>query len=116
MQSRFTRSIFFNLFLFAAALIVSWSAARMVMQAVNMKSEARLIDAEIAKLKQEKAALEQAIAELNTPHAAEREAKERRNLKRPGEKVAVIISKSAEEKKEEIKETWRQTLKKWFSQ
>lgn len=112
MQSRFTRSFFFNFFLFVVALIVSWSAARMGMQAVNVKSEARSIDAEVAKLKQEKAALDRVIAELNTPYAAEREAKERRNLKRPGEKVAVIISESAKEKKEETKETWWQSLKK----
>lgn len=112
MWNRISKSIFLNLFLFAVAFAVSRSAARMIMQAVNVKNEARSIDAKITGLKQEKAALDRVIAELNTPHAAEREAKERRNLKRPGEKVAVIISESAKEKKEEIKETWWQSLKK----
>ena len=112
--SRITQSLFFNVFFLIVAASVSYSAVYMVMQARDMKKESVLLDAEIIRLQKEKTDLEAAIAELKTPHAAEREAKERLNLKWPGEEVAVILSEPGKEKTEEQKSTFLQSVKKWI--
>lgn len=113
MWLRVKQSIFLNILFLIVAAFASYGAMRMVLRALAVKNESALIDAEIAKLKEEKARLEAAIAELKTPYAAEREAKERHNLKRPGEEVAVILSESADDKTtEEAKNTIWEALKK----
>ena len=117
MWNRIIKSIFFTGFLCAIAAFTSWSAARMVIQAVRVQHEAEATDAEIRDLEREKARLEKLIAELKTPHAAERKAKELHNLKRPGEEVAVILPKAKEEKEKEEnnKETlWQSLMRRLF--
>ncbi|MDP3772604.1 MAG: septum formation initiator family protein [bacterium] len=85
------------LFLAVIVLIVGYGAAGMVRSAMVLRAETRVAEEKIRALTQRKTELEAAIYELQTPQAAEREAKERFNLKKTGERVVVVVP--PEEKK-----------------
>lgn len=56
-----------------------------------MRKEAKDREEKIIELNQKKAELEAYIAELQSREAIEREAKERLNLKLPGEEVVIVV-------------------------
>lgn len=85
------------LFLVAVTLAAGYGAAGMVRSALVLRVETRVAEEKIKALIQQKKELEAAIAEIQTPQAAEREAKERFNLKKTGERVVVVVP--SEEKK-----------------
>ncbi len=85
------------LFLGILVFIVGYGAVEMVRSATVLRAETRAAEEKIKALAQRKAELEAAIHELQTPEAAEREAKERFNLKKTGERVVVVVP--PEEKK-----------------
>lgn len=57
----------------------------------TLRQEYRATQAKIAALRSERARLSARLAELETPEAIEREAKEKLNLKRKGEQVVVVV-------------------------
>ena len=85
------------LFLAIIVLIVGYGAVGMVRSAIALRADTHAAEEKIKALTQHKTELEAAIRELQTPQAAEREAKERFNLKKTGERVVVVVP--PEEKK-----------------
>ena len=91
MRHSLAKSLIVNILLVVIAVAVSYSAARMVRDALVVRRESSMNNAKIEELKKKKQELEQYLAELQTKEAMEREAKERLNLKKIGEKVVVIV-------------------------
>ena len=76
--------------LIAIAAFLAVSSVRIVRRAIGIQRERATLDARIRELQAERERLRQAIASLGSPEAVERLAKERLNLKRPGEEVVVV--------------------------
>lgn len=91
-------SVFVNALLLAFAVFLAYKAALMAGDVMRVRKEAEDTQKRIAELTHKKQELEQYLAELETAQAIEREAKERLNVKRPGEEVVVVVP---EQKKEE---------------
>ena len=70
---------------------VAYGAYRMISQAILFSNEARNTEQKILELRKKRDELESNIAELEARSAIEREAKERLNLKLPGEEVVVVL-------------------------
>lgn len=71
------------------------------------------LKAEIESLEKQREELSQKISQTQTESFLEKEARERFNLKKPGEEAVVILA--PEEKKEEVKEQktfWQKILEK----
>ncbi len=79
-----------------AAGLLSFSAVRIGIRAYAIDREQRAMESRIQGLEVEKERLQEAIAALDTPETVERLAKERLNLKNPGEEVVVITPRSGE--------------------
>lgn len=80
-----------NIVLIIICVAISYSASRMVRNAFTTKTQSAEMIAKIEELKETKQKLEARLTELQTKEAVEREAKERLNLKKPGEEVVVVI-------------------------
>lgn len=91
MWYRFTRSIIFNILLGAAALFFAYHAYTLGKEIGAARIEARANEKKFTELQEKKRELERAIEELKHPETIEREAKERLNLKLPGEEVVVVV-------------------------
>ena len=85
------KSFFINIALIIVAAAVSYSAAHMVQNALNVRVQSADMTQSIEQLKVKKQELEVLLTELQTKEAVEREAKERLNLKKPGEQVVVVV-------------------------
>lgn len=83
--------IFINVFLLVLAAVLGYAAFSMAKQAVLVMREATSVSDSLEKLEAKEKKLELAHAELDRPEAVEREAKERLNLKLPGERVVVVV-------------------------
>ena len=90
------KSFVINIVLILIAAVVSYSAARMARNALNMRTQSADMTEKIEELKVKKQELEAQLAELQTKEAVEREAKERLNLKKPGEQVVVVVPEKKE--------------------
>ena len=73
----------------ASALAIS--AARIVIREQEIRRERRTVEERIQTLEAERKRLEEAILALGSPEAVERVAKEKLNLKQPGEEVVVVV-------------------------
>ena len=69
----------------------------------------------IEQLKAKKRELETALTEIQTKEAVEREAKERLNLKNPGEQVVVIVPEKKDNQSEEQSMSFWAKFKSFFS-
>lgn len=85
------RSLFLNILLLVVALVVGYGAHRVLYQAVAARREASIQQEKIQSLLKKKAELEVYLDELKNSEAIRREAKERLNLKLPGEEVLVVV-------------------------
>jgi len=85
------KTLALNILLILICVVISYSASRMVHNAFATKTQSAEMTAKIEELKETKQKLEARLAELQTKEAVEREAKERLNLKKPGEKVVVVV-------------------------
>lgn len=85
----------------AALLIVVVSAARLTYRNYQMTQDIDRVAHEIAKLTEEKKELEQSLASLGDFANIEKEAREKLNLKREGEKVVILLPSGEEEIKTE---------------
>lgn len=101
------RSIWFNGLLLMVAIVLSVAAYRTVKQATQFSEETGENKEKIEGLLKKKEELEARLAELQTPEAKERSAKERLNLKKIGEEVVVVLPEETKEKLQtEDKSLW----------
>ena len=73
-----------------------YSGFFVVKQMLALRGEENDLQLKKMKLLEKKAALESELSELQTREGIEREAKERFNLKMPGEKVVIVVPESTE--------------------
>ena len=85
------KSFVINVILIIGGVVVSYSAARMVRDALTMHTQSAEMIQKIEQLKAKKQELEAQLTELQTKEAVERQAKERLNFKKTGEQVVVVI-------------------------
>lgn len=104
MWQKVKNSIWLNILLLAAAGFFAYHAFFMVRDAVLLKQEERARAEEIDKVLKKKAELEAYLREIETKEAVVREAKERFNLKLPGEKVVVVVPDDVRETEAEARE------------
>ena len=88
-------SLLLNILLFIIAAAVAYGSFYMVKQAVALYRESAENRKKIEELTQRKRELDAYLEHLQTPGAIEQEAKERFNLKIPGEQVVVVIADKA---------------------
>jgi cell division protein FtsB len=105
----FRKSLLFNVFLTAAVVLLGYSAYKMVRDTLILRDESKEIERRIGELKKKKTELEAYLAELQSIEAIEREAKERFNLKKIGEKVIVVLP----DKKEMVENIEEKSLNIW---
>ena len=80
-----------------------------------MNREARSNQEKIEELTKKKQELEAYLAELSTDEAIKREAKERLNLKEPGEEVVVVAAEEAGAEKNQENPSFWDRVKNLFS-
>lgn len=76
------------------AIIAGWlavSSVRIGLRAWSIAGERRASEERIRQLEAEKAGLEESLRALGSAEAVERLAKEKLNLKQPGEEVVVVV-------------------------
>lgn len=91
MWSKVKNSIAVNLVLLLLAVLTAYGAFNLARYGLELRNESREAQKKIEELARKKQALERHRAELATKEAVERRAKERWNLKLPGEKVVVLV-------------------------
>ena len=82
---------FINLFLIVLLVAAGYAAYNLGYDTWKLWAESRDMKQQIAELTQKKEEFEVYLAELKTVEAVKREAKERFNLKLPGEEVAIVV-------------------------
>ena len=85
------KQLIINIALIIVAMILSYSAARMVRNVMITREQSAEMTQKIEQLKLKKQELEAELAEIKTKEAVEREAKERLNMKKTGEEVVVVV-------------------------
>lgn len=96
-----------NIALIIVAMIVSYSAARMVRNVMITREQSAEMTQKIEQLKLKKQELEAELAEIKTKEAVERAAKERLNMKKTGEEVVVVVpEKKDDEQAAQPKSLW----------
>ena len=103
------------MFLIIIAAGASYSGARMVREALLLQRESADMRAKIEQLKIKKKELEAELAEMQTKEMVEWEAKERMNLKKPGEEVVVVVPEKKEAATVAPATNWWVQLKAFFS-
>ena len=91
MWPRIKNSIIVNLALALLAGLTLYGAFNLARYGLELKKESRGALKRAEELARKNRELEASLAELQTKEAAERRAKERLNLKLPGEKVVVLV-------------------------
>ena len=91
MWVKIKRSVVINFFLLSLTLLIGYGALRGVLQALELRKEAKGKEKKIEELLEKKVELERYLAELENAEVVKREAKERLNLKEPGENVVVVV-------------------------
>lgn len=91
MWKYFKSSVGLNLLLIIVAAIFGYSSYAMIKRSVDLSSESRDLGRRIQDLSKKEKELDQALEEVKTAEAVEREAKSRLNLKLPGEEVVVVV-------------------------
>lgn len=97
MLEKAKKSIIANTILAILVFVVGFSAFDMISQSLGFREEAEDAENKVRELTMKKEELEAYLRELETPEAAEREAKERLNLKKKGEEVVVVVPKEEKE-------------------
>ncbi len=108
-------SVALNLTLFLIVLFGGVSTYRTVRDALTVREEKKEAGARIDELVKKKTELEAYLHELETASAAEREAKERLQMKLPGENVVVVVpEKSNNENGTATSSSWWSWIKNIF--
>lgn len=95
MWPRIKNSIAANLVLLLVAFMTAYGALNLARYGWGLRNESREVQKRIEELVKKKQELDRYRAELETKEAAEKRAKERLNLKLPGEKVVVLVSQNS---------------------
>lgn len=90
-MKRITNSLIANILFLVLSLMLGYSTYGLVRHFLILRSEDSEAKKKIEGLIIQKQELEIRLAELQTPEAVEREAKERFNFKNQGEEVAVVV-------------------------
>lgn len=90
MWRKVSSSLIFNIFVVAVVSFLIYRAVKMLDHALVVRHELKATEERTAGLMKKKAELEAQIAEFESAQVVDREAKERLNLKRPGEVVVVV--------------------------
>ena len=106
MWKKIKNSVSLNILFICLAAVVTIGATRITRETIVLRREAREGEEKIAALAARTAELEARIAELETPEAVEREAKEKLNLKKRGETVVVVVPESRDQKNPERPGFW----------
>jgi len=88
-------SIAANLALSLIAFLTAYGAFNLARYSWELKRESRDVQKKMEELIRKNQGLEISLTELGTKEAAERRAKERLNLKLPGEKVLVLVPQAS---------------------
>ncbi|MBI3442547.1 MAG: septum formation initiator family protein [Candidatus Sungbacteria bacterium] len=110
-------SMLFHVFLLIVAAAVAYASFYMVKQVVALYRESAANQKKIAELTRKKDELEQYLKRLQTPGAIEQQARERLNLKLPGEQVVVVLAEKAsstQARVEQIGKGFREWLAGWL--
>lgn len=91
MWKRLRHSPLLNIFLIFLIVFVGYHTLNLARSTWDLYREARGSETKITELTKKKQELEAYLEELQQREAIEREAKERFNLKKPGEEVVVVI-------------------------
>ena len=89
----FSRPVLYSLF--ALALFALFSAARQSFRAYKVFKSREEVQAELDRIASQKERIEKRLQSLESPVGLEKEAKERFNVKSPGEEVLVILEPKA---------------------
>lgn len=81
--------------LFVAAVLLSASAIRIFIRAGAIRGEQNEIEDRIKKIEAENERLKELLRQADSREAVERRAKEKLNLKQPGEEVVVVMPEQA---------------------
>lgn len=106
MWDKVKNSLVFNVALLLVVIFVGYGSFKLVREALSLNQEVRSREEKIEELTRKKQELEVYLAELSTDEAVRREAKDRLNLKEPGEEVVVVA-------REEVKEEGRPPVNFW---
>lgn len=97
--------------MFAALLFLANSNWKLYKKRGAIENQIAVLQNEVAELEQKNEELQSDIAEAQTPEYLERVARERLNLKKPGEEVvAVVIPESQETVSQEQEKSWWEKL------
>ena len=91
MWDKLKQSLLLNFILVVVAVFVAYASYNMLRQAIELSRSVKNDRRKIQELTRKKSELQAYLAELETPEAIEREAKERLNLKLSGEEVVVVV-------------------------
>lgn len=94
MWSSLRRSIFFHIGLAVLAVLVVRGVYALTTQGLALSRDLRARQQHIEELRNKKADLERRLSEAQLPAVVERVAKDRLNLKLPGEEVVVVPSEN----------------------
>ncbi len=108
------KSFAINGILIIIAMVASYSASRMVRNAFFARQQSDQMVQRIEELQQKKKELEAQLAEMQTKESVERQAKERLNLKKPGEEVVVVVPQKEEKKPQEKSPTLWEKITSFF--
>lgn len=114
-MKRLQDSILFNIFLLIVAAGVGYGSFRMAQQAWGVWRESLANRKKIAELAQRKQELTAYLQRLQTPGAIEEQARERMNLKLPGEEVVVVVAEQASTSRQRVEQA-RAGLWNWLTQ
>lgn len=95
-------SLLFHIFLLIVAGAVAYGSFYMVRQALSLYRESMANQRKIEQLTQRKRELEAYLEHLQTPGAIEQQARERLNLKLPGEQVVVVLARKADDMQKQV--------------
>ncbi|OHA68804.1 MAG: hypothetical protein A3I38_00135 [Candidatus Wildermuthbacteria bacterium RIFCSPLOWO2_02_FULL_47_10] len=103
------------MFLLGIAGFLLYSNAHLYKRGTDFAGQAGLLQAEVVKLERQNEELQSRLAKTNTQEYLEKAARERMNLKKPGEEVVAVIApkeKDDGQKKLEEKSIWRKIWEK----
>ena len=92
MPSWIKNSFLINVIFLLLVFLTAYGAFKLVREAKDINKESQKLEERAAKLVLRNQELGRNLAELETEEAVEKKAKERFNLKLPGEQVVVVVS------------------------
>lgn len=97
--------------------LLATSAVRILRRELAIRRERAAVERKIEELVAEKKRLEESLSALGSPQAVERLAKERLNLKNPGEEVVVVTpGRGAATATDSRANRWHEFLPRWLTE